>query len=114
MEKEGHGNKIDATIFSHQQAIFPHQQYHSTCSDIRGSLPQAHWRRVVCACGDFPFDPVMGFPHRVSRYANPAPVDLGYFGGIWGFWGVFFAIPLATLVKAVMNAWDEDDPVEIE
>ncbi|WP_406663456.1 AI-2E family transporter [Gallaecimonas sp. GXIMD1310] len=27
------------------------------------------------------------------------------FGGIWGFWGVFFAIPLATLVKAVINAW---------
>lgn len=29
------------------------------------------------------------------------------FGGIWGFWGVFFAIPLATLVKAVMSAWRE-------
>ncbi|MFI2812362.1 MULTISPECIES: AI-2E family transporter [Microbulbifer] len=27
------------------------------------------------------------------------------FGGIWGFWGVFFAIPLATLAKAIMNAW---------
>ncbi len=27
------------------------------------------------------------------------------FGGIWGFWGVFFAIPLATLIKAVFNAW---------
>jgi putative permease len=27
------------------------------------------------------------------------------FGGIWGFWGVFFAIPLATLVQAVIKAW---------
>ncbi|MGM0481878.1 MAG: AI-2E family transporter [Pseudomonadota bacterium] len=27
------------------------------------------------------------------------------FGGIWGFWGVFFAIPLASLVKAVLTAW---------
>ena len=27
------------------------------------------------------------------------------FGGIWGFWGVFFAIPLATLVQAVLRAW---------
>ncbi len=27
------------------------------------------------------------------------------FGGIWGFWGVFFAIPLATLVQAVLKAW---------
>jgi len=29
------------------------------------------------------------------------------FGGLWGFWGVFFAIPLATLVKAVISAWTE-------
>ncbi|WP_317931614.1 AI-2E family transporter [Halioxenophilus sp. WMMB6] len=27
------------------------------------------------------------------------------FGGLWGFWGVFFAIPLATLIKATVNAW---------
>ncbi len=27
------------------------------------------------------------------------------FGGIWGFWGVFFSIPLATLVNAVLRAW---------
>ena len=26
-------------------------------------------------------------------------------GGIGRVWGVFFAIPLATLVKAVYNAW---------
>ncbi len=30
------------------------------------------------------------------------------FGGLWGIWGVFFAIPLATLVKAVYGAWPED------
>lgn len=28
-----------------------------------------------------------------------------FFGGMFGLWGVFFAIPLATLVQAVMNAW---------
>jgi putative permease len=27
------------------------------------------------------------------------------FGGLWGFWGVFFAIPLATLVQAILTAW---------
>lgn len=26
------------------------------------------------------------------------------FGGLWGFWGVFFAIPLAILVNAVLDA----------
>ncbi len=27
------------------------------------------------------------------------------FGGLWGLWGVFFAIPLATLLKAIFFAW---------
>ncbi len=31
------------------------------------------------------------------------------FGGIWGFWGVFFAIPLATLIKALYNAWPQHE-----
>ncbi len=30
------------------------------------------------------------------------------FGGLWGVWGVFFAIPLATLVKAVYNSWPRE------
>ncbi len=34
------------------------------------------------------------------------------FGSIWGIWGVFFAIPLATLVQAVINAWPKDEDVE--
>ncbi|AOE87003.1 AI-2E family transporter [Pseudomonas sp. TCU-HL1] len=32
------------------------------------------------------------------------------FGGLWGFWGVFFAIPLATLFKAVLDAWPRAGP----
>jgi putative permease len=40
------------------------------------------------------------------------------FGGIWGFWGIFFAIPLATLVNAVLRAWpraqEDDEPVDGE
>ncbi len=27
------------------------------------------------------------------------------FGGLWGFWGVFFALPLASVAKALSNAW---------
>lgn len=27
------------------------------------------------------------------------------FGGLWGFWGLVFAIPLATLLHAVLKAW---------
>ncbi|MBI4356642.1 MAG: AI-2E family transporter [Gammaproteobacteria bacterium] len=31
------------------------------------------------------------------------------FGGLLGFWGIFFAIPLAILVKAILNAWPKDE-----
>ncbi|OUL59609.1 AI-2E family transporter [Pseudoalteromonas ulvae] len=36
-----------------------------------------------------------------------------FFGGLWGFWGVFFAIPLASLVRALLNAWSMQ-PQEIK
>lgn len=36
------------------------------------------------------------------------------FGGIWGFWGVFFAIPLGTLVQAVLTAWPRRPPPEYD
>ena len=32
------------------------------------------------------------------------------FGGLWGFWGVFFAIPLATVVNAILRAWPRPKP----
>jgi putative permease len=48
-------------------------------------------------------------PLLFSEVVNLHPVAIGvailFFGGIWGFWGVFFAIPLATLVQAVLVAW---------
>ncbi|GIX21743.1 MAG: AI-2E family transporter [Gammaproteobacteria bacterium] len=31
-----------------------------------------------------------------------------FFGGLWGLWGVFFAIPLATLVDTVIRVWPVD------
>tara|TARA_B100002049_G_scaffold237091_1_gene226078 strand:- start:1301 stop:2371 length:1071 start_codon:yes stop_codon:yes gene_type:complete len=37
-----------------------------------------------------------------------------FFGGLWGFWGVFFAIPLASLVKALINAWSSKQENLIE
>lgn len=35
------------------------------------------------------------------------------FGGLWGFWGVFFAIPLATLVSVVVNSWPGSSRTDI-
>ena len=52
-------------------------------------------------------------PLLFSEVVNLHPVAIIvavlFFGGIWGFWGVFFAIPLATLVKAIYNAWPRND-----
>ncbi len=48
-------------------------------------------------------------PLLFSEAVNLHPVAIIaavlFFGSIWGFWGLFFAIPLATLVKAVITAW---------
>jgi putative permease len=40
---------------------------------------------------------------------HPAVIIIAilFFGGIWGFWGLFFAIPLATFIKAIANSWPE-------
>ena len=52
-------------------------------------------------------------PFLFSEVVNLHPliiiIAVLIFGGLWGFWGVFFAIPLATLVKAVVNAWPSSE-----
>lgn len=54
-------------------------------------------------------------PFLFSEAVNLHPVAIIlavlFFGGIWGLWGVFFAIPLATLIKAIINAWPNAEPV---
>ena len=31
------------------------------------------------------------------------------FGGLWGFWGVFFSIPLATFIRTLIVNWPSTD-----
>ncbi|OOY53850.1 AI-2E family transporter [Solemya velum gill symbiont] len=45
------------------------------------------------------------FSEVVNLHPVAIIVSILLFGGLWGFWGVFFAIPLGTLVKAVLTAW---------
>ena len=45
------------------------------------------------------------FSEAVNLHPVAIIVSVLVFGGLWGFWGVFFAIPLATLLKAILNAW---------
>jgi len=55
-------------------------------------------------------------PLLFSEVVNLHPVAIIVavlvFGGLWGFWGIFFAIPLATLVNAIISAWPHPAPEE--
>jgi len=45
------------------------------------------------------------FSEAVNLHPISIIIAVLIFGTLWGFWGVFFAIPLATLVKAILSAW---------
>jgi len=55
------------------------------------------------------FDGNLLAPLLLSGVVNLHPVAIVVavllFGGLWGLWGLFFAIPLATLVNAVIKVW---------
>jgi putative permease len=52
------------------------------------------------------------FSEVVNLHPVAIIVAILVFGGIWGFWGVFFAIPLATLVQAILSAWPKKGEFE--
>lgn len=45
------------------------------------------------------------FSEVVNMHPAAIIISVLFFGGLWGVWGVFFAIPLATLIQAVINSW---------
>jgi len=45
------------------------------------------------------------FSEMVNLHPVAIIIAVLLFGGLWGVWGVFFAIPLATLIHAVINSW---------
>lgn len=52
------------------------------------------------------------FSEAVNLHPLVIILSVVIFGGLWGFWGVFFAIPLATLVKAVIHAWPDEQHLQ--
>jgi putative permease len=54
------------------------------------------------------------FSEAVNLHPIAIIMAVLFFGGIWGLWGVFFAIPLATLIKAIINAWPSEEQVAPE
>jgi putative permease len=49
------------------------------------------------------------FSEVVNLHPTMIIISVLFFGGVWGVWGVFFAIPLATMIKAVFTAWPRQD-----
>lgn len=47
------------------------------------------------------------FSEMVNLHPAAIIAAVLFFGAIWGVWGVFFAIPLATLINAVINSWPQ-------
>jgi len=52
------------------------------------------------------------FSEVVNLHPLAIIVAVVFFGSLWGIWGVFFAIPLATLVQAILKAWPHHDIAE--
>ncbi|MBU2490418.1 MAG: AI-2E family transporter, partial [Proteobacteria bacterium] len=70
----------------------------------------SHFMYVMVAYGVLQtLDGNLLVPLLLSEVVNLHPVAIIVavliFGGWWGLWGLFFAIPLATLVHAVIKAW---------
>ena len=49
------------------------------------------------------------FSEAVNLHPVAIVIAVLFFGGLWGLWGVFFAIPLATLINATLTAWPSSD-----
>ncbi|MEY4769219.1 MAG: hypothetical protein RL637_1858 [Pseudomonadota bacterium] len=77
---------------------------------VQWGLTHDHFMYILIAYSIIQaIDGVVLVPLLFSEAVNLHPVAIIvailFFGGLWGFWGVFFAIPLATVVKAVLTIW---------
>jgi putative permease len=50
------------------------------------------------------------FSEVVNLHPIAIIVAILVFGGLWGFWGVFFAIPLASGVQVLIHSWPKVEP----
>jgi putative permease len=73
-----------------------------------GFTSEAGWLMAIYALIQF-VDGNLLVPLLFSEVVNLHPVAIivavVFFGSLWGVWGVFFAIPLATLIQAIIKAW---------
>ncbi len=68
---------------------------------------------IINAIDGYVLVPVL-FSEVVNIHPIAIIISILLFGGMWGLWGVFFAIPLATLINAILRAWPRTEQVVVE
>jgi len=63
---------------------------------------------VITVLAGYLLEPIL-FSEALNLHPIAIITAIMVFGGIWGFWGIFFAIPLATVVRAIINAWPREE-----
>ncbi len=59
---------------------------------------------IINALDGYVLVPIL-FSEVVNIHPIAIIISILLFGGLWGLWGVFFAIPLATLINAILRSW---------
>jgi putative permease len=96
---------VGATVVTLPVALVAYFQF--------GLTPPFYYVMIAYAVIQF-LDGNVLVPILFSEVVNLHPVAIIaailLFGGLWGFWGVFFAIPLATVIQAILRAWPRQAP----
>lgn len=66
---------------------------------------------VLCILDANVLVPIL-FAEAVNIHPIAIVAAILFFGSLWGFWGVFFAIPLASLIQSIMHAWPRREKPE--
>jgi len=65
------------------------------------------WYSIIQALDGFVLVPLL-FSDAVNLHPLAIITAVLVFGSWWGLWGVFFAIPLATLIKVILTLWPRE------
>jgi putative permease len=94
---------VGATVVTIPVALIAYFQW--------GFSSEFGWLMAIYAFIQF-LDGNLLVPLLFSEVVNLHPVAIivavVFFGSLWGVWGVFFAIPLATLIQAIIKAWPDE------
>lgn len=65
---------------------------------------------IIQAIDGYILVPIL-FSETINLHPVSIVISILIFGAIFGFWGIFFAIPLATLIKTIINIWPKNKKI---